>query len=208
MAVTLAGFAAVQLAWMKLVLRPHLISPLRDTTTLTASAIQGLDMNGSGNQLSVFAAAPNLPGAWIYSNQVVTPSGSTSMGSIPQPCQPQAGQGFPDCANALAQLHLKQVVVYQPADRYWTFQWLELAIFLTVAVLLAWGCFWWGFRAACPEHPFRELPDPRRRLSPDLVPVFLQRFYTGRVVTDRRSRGWLTTPGRSGCRRSPPSSGS
>ena len=25
--------------------------------------------------------------------------------------------------------------------------------------------------------------------------MFLQRFYTGRVVTDRRSRGWLTTPG-------------
>jgi uncharacterized membrane-anchored protein len=43
--------------------------------------------------------------------------------------------------------------------------------------------------------PHRELADPRRRLSPDLVPVFLQRFYTGRVVTDRRSHGWLTTPG-------------
>ena len=142
MAITLAVFAAVQIV-MPLAIRPHLITPVRDTTTLTASAIQGLDMNGSGNQLSVFAAAPNLPGAWIYSNQVVTPSGSTSIGSIPQPCQPQAGQGFPDCANALAQLHLKQVVVYQPADRYWTFQWLELAIFLTVAVLLAWGCFWW-----------------------------------------------------------------
>ena len=34
-------------------------------------------------------------------------------------------------------------VTYQPADRYWTFQWLETGIFLTVAILLAWGCFWW-----------------------------------------------------------------
>jgi hypothetical protein len=40
-------------------------------------------------------------------------------------------------------MHLRQVVVYQPADRYWAFQWLELGIFLTVAALLAWGCFWW-----------------------------------------------------------------
>ena len=139
MAITLAVFAAVQIV-MPLAIRPHLITPVRDTTAVTASVIQGLGTNGSGSQLSVFAAAPNLPGAWIYSNQVVTASGSTSLGSVPQACQ---GQGFQSCASALAQMHLKQVVVYQPADRYWTFQWLELGIFLTAAILLAWGCFWW-----------------------------------------------------------------
>ncbi|MGO9784634.1 MAG: ABC transporter permease subunit [Streptosporangiaceae bacterium] len=142
MAITLAVFAAVQIV-MPLAIRPHLITPVRDTTPLTASAIQGLGVNGSGGLMSVFAAAPNLPGAWIYSNEVVTASGSTSLGSIPQACQPAKGQGFQSCATALAQMHLKQVVVYQPADRYWTFQWLELGIFLTVAVLLAWACFWW-----------------------------------------------------------------
>jgi ABC-type transport system involved in multi-copper enzyme maturation permease subunit len=142
MGVTLAVIAAVQIAF-PLVVRPHLITPVRDTTAVTPSVIQGLGINGSGNQMSVLAAAPNLPGAWIYSNEVVTASGSTSLGSIPQACQPQQAQGFQACANALAQMNLKQVVVYQPADRYWTFQWLELGIFLTVAVLLAWGCFWW-----------------------------------------------------------------
>jgi ABC-type transport system involved in multi-copper enzyme maturation permease subunit len=144
MAITLAVFAAVQIV-MPLAIRPHLMTPVRGTTAVTASVIQGLGTtNGSGGQLSVFAAAPNLPGAWIYSNQVVTASGSTSIGSVPQACQqPQKGPGFQSCATALAQMHLKQVVVYQPADRYWTFQWLELGIFLTVAVLLAWGCFWW-----------------------------------------------------------------
>jgi hypothetical protein len=142
MAITLAVFAVVQIA-MPLWIRPHLIAPVRDMTALTASAIQGLGTTGSGSQISVFAAAPNLPGAWIYSNQVVTATGSTSIGSIPQACQLQQAQGFQACATALAQMHLKQVVTYQPADRYWTFQWLELGIFLTVAVLLAWGCFWW-----------------------------------------------------------------
>ena len=141
MAITLAVFAAVQIV-MPLAIRPHLITPVRDTTVVTASVIQGIGTTNpaKGSQTSVFAAAPNLPGAWIYSNQVVTASGSTSLGSVPQACQ---GQGFQSCASALAQMHLKQVVVYQPADRYWTFQWLELGIFLTIAVLLAWGCYWW-----------------------------------------------------------------
>jgi len=43
-------------------------------------------------------------------------------------------------------MNLKQVITYQPADRYWSFQWLELGIFLTVAILLAWACFWWARR--------------------------------------------------------------
>ena len=91
----------------------------------------------------MFAAAPSLPGAWIYSNQVTTPSGSTTLGTVPQACQGPGPGSFQACATALAQMNLKQVVTYQPADRYWTFQWLELGIFLTVAILLAWACFWW-----------------------------------------------------------------
>jgi len=35
------------------------------------------------------------------------------------------------------------VITYQPASRYRTFQWLETGTYLTVAILLAWGCFWW-----------------------------------------------------------------
>ena len=67
------------------------------------------------------------------------------LGPVPQACGQGPGKGgrFQSCATALAQKNLKQVVTYQPASRYWTFQWLELGIFLTVAILLAWGCFWW-----------------------------------------------------------------
>ena len=35
------------------------------------------------------------------------------------------------------------MITYQPASRYWTFQRLETGIYLTVAILRAWGCFWW-----------------------------------------------------------------
>jgi hypothetical protein len=34
-------------------------------------------------------------------------------------------------------------VTYQPANRYWTFQWYETAVFLGLAVLLAGFCIWW-----------------------------------------------------------------
>jgi ABC-type transport system involved in multi-copper enzyme maturation permease subunit len=140
MAITLAIFAVVQIA-MPVWIRPHLISPTRITTALTASTIQGLGINKDGQLATVFAGAPSLPGAWIYSNQVTTAAGSTTLGMVPQACQ---GPGsFQACATALAQKNLKHVVVYQPANRYWTFQWLEFGIFLTVAILLAWGCFWW-----------------------------------------------------------------
>jgi hypothetical protein len=39
------------------------------------------------------------------------------------------------------QFHL--AVTYQPADRYWAFQWYEMAIFLGIALVLNGFCFWW-----------------------------------------------------------------
>jgi len=35
------------------------------------------------------------------------------------------------------------VLVYQPASRYWAFQWYEMAIFIGLAVVLGCLCFWW-----------------------------------------------------------------
>ncbi len=140
MAITLTIFAVLQIA-MSLWIRPHLITPERSTVAFTASAIQGLGINQPGSQLSVTAGPPALPGAWIYSNPVVTAAGSPFLGEAPPTCR--STQGFDACASAIAQMHLQQVVIYQPASRYWTFQWLELGIFLTATILLASGCFWW-----------------------------------------------------------------
>ena len=36
-----------------------------------------------------------------------------------------------------------EVVTYQPANRYWTFQWYELAIYVAVALVLSALCVWW-----------------------------------------------------------------
>ncbi|HEX4256380.1 MAG TPA: ABC transporter permease [Streptosporangiaceae bacterium] len=141
MAVTLAVTAVVLIA-MPLAIRPHLMTPVRSSVLLTTANIQGLSTNVNGTDLQVFAGSPALPGAWTLSNQVTTASGSTHLGTVPSACQPSANAGPKACFGALAQRHYHQLVTYQPASRYWTFQWLEFGIFLTVAILLAWACFW------------------------------------------------------------------
>jgi hypothetical protein len=50
---------------------------------------------------------------------------------------------FQACQQALGGLHLRQMVTYQPASRYWVFQWYETAIFVALALALAAFCFWW-----------------------------------------------------------------
>jgi ABC-2 family transporter protein len=147
MGITLAVIAVVQIAFPLLV-RPHLITPVRHTVTVTAAAINGISTNQNGTDASIQVATPNLPGAWIYSNNVVNRAGSANLGAIPSAC-PQPGNGggnFQACQQAFAQEHLTQVLVYQPANRYWTFQALEFGIYLTAAILLAWACFWWARR--------------------------------------------------------------
>ena len=143
MGITLAVIAAVQIVF-PLWVRPHLITPVRNVSTVTAGNIQGLGVDPGNQQIqNIMVAAPDVPGTWIISNQVTTASGSTSLGTVPQACQSPSASGPQACFSALAQKDLKSVVTYEPPGRYWTFQWLELGIFLTAAVLLAWGCFWW-----------------------------------------------------------------
>jgi hypothetical protein len=143
MGVALALIIVVQIVF-PLFIRPHLITPVRTVSTVTAASIQGLSVNGNNQQFqSVFVTTPSMPGAWVISSQVTTASGSTSLGTLPQVCLPSNSTGGPQaCFSALAQKNLKSVVTYEPSDRYWTFQWAETGIYLTAAILLAWACFW------------------------------------------------------------------
>ena len=71
----------------------------------------------------------------------------------------------PAVANTLIQrcadqLRLRELVVYQPASRYWALQWYEMAIFLGAAVLLGGFCFWWSRRGRSERphirHPYSD----------------------------------------------------
>jgi ABC-type transport system involved in multi-copper enzyme maturation permease subunit len=137
MAVTLAGFALVQLAWPAWV-RQYLISPVRVSRPLNIAAINGV-MISSNSQMTVTETF-SKPGAWITSNQSVLPNGQPFTGPPTAAC---LHQGIRACNASIARLHLHQVITYQPASRFWQFQWYETAIFIALAVALAGFCAWW-----------------------------------------------------------------
>jgi ABC-type transport system involved in multi-copper enzyme maturation permease subunit len=138
MAVTLVVFAAVQFAvpfWV----RPHLIAPVHTTSALDMSAVTQMGIEAPGNMLIV-GVKPQLPGAWIYSAQVTTAAGGTDLGHAPAACS--MNNSPRQCNAAIAGLHLRQIVTYQPASRYWPLQWYETGLYLAVALILAGICFW------------------------------------------------------------------
>ncbi|HTX26451.1 MAG TPA: ABC transporter permease [Streptosporangiaceae bacterium] len=145
-AVTLAAFAAVQVA-VPLAVRPYLIPPVRTVSPLTTSNITGTGDGGPGAPGVGGQPGPNLalgakvdiPGAWVYSVQFTLPGGSTNLGPEPQACISGSGNA---CDTALARLHLRQVVTYQPASRYWAFQFAETGLYLLLALLLTGFCIW------------------------------------------------------------------
>lgn len=137
MAATLAVFAGIQIAW-PVWIRPHLMTPVSFSRALQPSAISGLQFGG---HMTVFTNV-NLPGAWTLSSNVLTPGGQPFTGPAPHTCSSPAS-GFDACAAALSRLHLRQLVSYQPASRYWPFQWYETGIFLALALVLTGLCVWW-----------------------------------------------------------------
>ena len=139
MAVTLAVFAGVQ-AVMAFWVRAHLIAPLRSSTPFDPQHLTELNIVSNG-QVTV-AERVDQPGAWVLSNQTVTAAGHPFTGPAPAACVSDT-DSFQSCQRALGTLHLRQLVTYQPASRYWELQWTEAALFLAVAVVLAGFCYWW-----------------------------------------------------------------
>jgi hypothetical protein len=139
MAAALAVFTGVLLT-MPLWVRPHLITPLHTISAFnTANLTSLVTGSGPGSPMTVTDAV-NLPGAWVLSNQTITPSGHVFTGPAPRICFSGTGQA---CLAYVGRLHLRQLVTYQPASRYWAFQWYETAIFLALALALAGFCVWW-----------------------------------------------------------------
>jgi hypothetical protein len=136
MAATLACFAFVQACWPTWI-RPHLITPLRDSLPLNAASLSELEVN-SGGHMTVIAAI-SQPGAWVLSNLTVTRSGRVFTGPAPSACLGPNGQA---CLNWLNHQHLRALVSYEPASRFWAFQWDETAIFVGLALALAAFCLW------------------------------------------------------------------
>jgi len=133
MATTLAGFAVIQIA-MPSWIRPHLIAPAHANVALNPANILGI------RDSAVLATPSYTPqGGWILSSQVIDKTGHAFHGALTRACQ---SGNFQACQASIVRLHLRQLISYQPASRFWTFQWYETTIFLGLIVILAGVCLW------------------------------------------------------------------
>jgi hypothetical protein len=173
MAATLGGYVLVRVA-TSLWIRPHLLSPLHKTLSLSnagpSSAAQLGIGSTNGSTVHLFAKGAGPPNSWTLSSHMVTNNGHVASAAqlarfVHQSCSgvslvgpppggapgPQPGGPDLDAGRACLQ-HAAQtfrlLVTYQPASRYWTYQWLETGIFFALALACAGGCFWWITRRA------------------------------------------------------------
>ncbi len=156
MATTLVTFVGARLA-MTYWIRPHLLSPAHMSASFSSASNVGFEVAGTG--VTFVASPPNLPNAWTYSSQIVDRAGHVATnldafllkacpkiaappGGIPAAAGPGDPAAFNACVRTLS-VKFHELVAYQPASRYWTFQWYETAIFLAVALILVGASFWW-----------------------------------------------------------------
>jgi hypothetical protein len=138
MAITLAIFAAVQLA-MPLAVRPHLVSPSHTTASIAAADQAYGTLTAD--------AVPGQPDAWIFSSQALNPAGRP-VSTIPAACNNanpsgEKGGSTPITpAQCMQSRGYREAISYLPTSRYWPLQWIETGIFLALALALAGFCFW------------------------------------------------------------------
>ncbi len=162
MAVTLVGFAVIQVLVPNAV-RPYLLPPSHVTVPLNIQ--NGIHLNtnaGSGLSQIQLTGSFAEPGAWVLSQDfytgrradpdVIITSSGPELAPPPQACIPTLGSGISpaDCRNALAALHLRQSVTYQPASRFWPLQLIETGIYLLLAAGLGCVCVWQVRRRRTP----------------------------------------------------------
>ena len=128
---------------------------------------------GAPGTASVVPVAANLPNAWVSGSSIIDKAGQSPTSAYIQQKCPSLGSGsalpgavkqgplgsvgrfgghspvpgpvqnaFSQCLTTLsAKYH--EVVTYQPANRFWTFQVMETALFMVLALALAGLCAWW-----------------------------------------------------------------
>ena len=135
MAVTLAIIAVIQVA-IPLWVRPHLIPP--DRTVVSGPSFFALASMSVGTLAA--STVPGQPEAWILSSGAINAAGQP-VSTIPAACLPSSATKAPDPGQCMARRGIREAITYQPASRYWPFQWIETGIFMALALALAGVCF-------------------------------------------------------------------
>jgi ABC-2 family transporter protein len=169
MAVTGAAFAAARVAvtyWV----RPYLASPVRESLPLTAGSGAGFiyrDAQGTTDfhayinssvptpgvgQVVLTAPQVNVPNGWVYTTTAVDKAGHAPtshylfqacpvLKQLSRPQLPLSAQ-LQACLTRLSST-FHTVLAFQPASRFWPFQWAEMGIFLVAALGLCGFTYWW-----------------------------------------------------------------
>ena len=155
MAATLVGFVAARLAvehWV----RPNLaVASPQVPLALDHGSRHPGRLCVDGHRLSLIPPQVTIPNDWVLSTAVVDKSGHAldghyllhacpAYGQCPNalPTQQRSNRQHAACINKLsATFHT--VVTYQPASRFWPFQWAEMGIFLAAALALCGLTYWW-----------------------------------------------------------------
>lgn len=139
MAVTMLVFVVFQLV-MANVIRPNLVEPVTETIAWAdANTFGQIDSFGIGPQ-GVGIQEYKIPGAWVISDVITVNKGDGTAFNEADltSCDEQMLQ--PD--ECLLAMDATFDVTYQPADRYWDFQWIELGTAVGLSALLAGIAFW------------------------------------------------------------------
>ncbi|MEU1844185.1 transmembrane transport protein [Micromonospora sediminicola] len=141
MAVVFLVVIAVQLAVPNL-LRPHYLPPERVTVPMTADAVNRARNLGSITGGPVVGGL-DVPGAWVTDISPLRTADGRQLSDAAfgacfrDPPRTGATGTFGDTAVCLGALDLHVDLAYQPNRRFWPFQWIELALYLGAAGLLA-----------------------------------------------------------------------
>jgi hypothetical protein len=158
MATTIAAYIAVRVPFDHFV-RPHLMSPLQQVVSLKKVGNIGFERTPNG--VSFIAGDVNRPNSLVASNSVVgNHGGEVTQQWLRNNCRqllqlnsPNPGKGghfttgirpkaFTECVNKIT-VSFHELLSYQPANRFWTFQWIEMTIYIVVAILLGALSYWW-----------------------------------------------------------------
>lgn len=112
MGLTLAGYLAVRIGVARW-LRPHYLPPHQVVSQQSEDVHRAV----APDDWTVVSAIKDAAGHVVRSN------GSVSCAPAPEPCFDYGPGAY-------------NWVLFQPASRYWTFQWIETGIFVALAVLL------------------------------------------------------------------------
>ncbi|MGL5851056.1 MAG: ABC transporter permease subunit [Phycicoccus sp.] len=135
MAITLVVFAGVQLLVPSAV-REHLMPPVTKTVNIDADVLAGgVGMNlDEDDTFDIQGYAANGTWALQFSSPIYKPDSTPYRGQDAAPCLIPGDRAAGDACTAAQNLHFQHT--YQPGDRYWTFQWIELTAFLGLSVIL------------------------------------------------------------------------